>query len=46
MQAHEVTEAGERARLWKLAVAAYPPYEEYQTRTARTIPLFVASPVR
>ncbi len=46
MQAREVTEAEERARLWKLAIAAYPPYEEYQTRTARKIPIFVASPVR
>jgi deazaflavin-dependent oxidoreductase (nitroreductase family) len=46
MQAREVTDVGERARLWKLAVAAYPPYEEYQTRTTRKIPIFVAVPVR
>ena len=46
MQAREVTAADERARLWKLAVAAYPPYEEYQTRTTRQIPLFVAGPAR
>ena len=46
MQAREVTDAAERARLWKLAVAAYPPYEEYQTRTTRQIPVFVAEPVR
>jgi F420H(2)-dependent quinone reductase len=25
-------------------VAAYPPYEEYQTRTTRQIPIFVAEP--
>ena len=42
MQAREVTEPGERQRLWKLAVAAYPPYEEYQTRTSRQIPIFLA----
>jgi len=42
MQAREVTEPGERQRLWKLAVAAYPPYEEYQTRTTRQIPIFLA----
>ena len=36
----------ERARLWKLAVAAFPPYEEYQGKTARRIPLFVAEPAR
>ena len=46
MQTREVTDAQERARLWKLAVAAYPPYEDYQKRTARKIPVFVAEPVR
>lgn len=46
MRVREVTDAAERARLWKLAVAAYPPYEEYQTRTTRQIPVFVAEPVR
>ena len=46
MQAREVTESGERQRLWKLAVAAYPPYEEYQTRTTRQIPIFLAEPKR
>ena len=45
MRAREVTDAAERARLWKLAVAAYPPYEEYQTRTTRQIPVFVAAAV-
>ena len=25
--------------------AAYPPYAEYQTRTTRMIPIFVAEPV-
>ncbi len=46
MQVREVADAAERARLWKLAVAAYPPYGEYQTRTTRQIPVFVAEPVR
>jgi len=32
----------ERAEWWKRAVAAYPPYAEYQERTERTIPVFVA----
>ena len=44
MRVREVTDEAERARLWKLAVAAYPPYEEYQTRTARRIPVFLAEP--
>src|SRR5262249_55293057 len=44
MRVREVGDEGERARLWKLAVAAYPPYAEYQTRTTRRIPVFVAEP--
>ena len=44
MRVREVHDETERARLWKLAVAAYPPYEEYQGRTTRRIPLFVAEP--
>ena len=46
MRVREVDEAAERARLWKLAVAAYPPYEEYQAKTTRKIPVFVAEPLR
>ncbi len=41
---HEVTDPGERARLWEAAVRAYPPYAEYQQRTSRQIPLFAAEP--
>jgi hypothetical protein len=33
----------ERAQWWERAVAAYPPYAEYQERTDRTIPVFVAT---
>ena len=44
MRVREVSDEAERARLWKLAVAAFPPYEEYQAKTARRIPLFVAEP--
>ena len=44
MRVREVKDAAERARLWSLAVAAYPPYAEYQARTKRQIPVFVAEP--
>jgi len=37
----EVT-GDERAAWWERAVAAYPPYAEYQTKTDREIPVFVA----
>lgn len=33
----------ERAAWWRRAVEAYPPYAEYQEKTDRTIPVFVAS---
>ncbi len=44
MRAREVTDPAERARLWKLAAAAFPPYDDYQKKTSRTIPVFVAEP--
>jgi F420H(2)-dependent quinone reductase len=37
----EVTGA-ERDEWWARAVEAYPPYAEYQEKTERTIPVFVA----
>jgi hypothetical protein len=42
MRVREVKDEGERSRLWKLAVASFPPYAEYQERTSRRIPVFVA----
>ena len=39
-----VAEGDERAIWWKRAVAAYPPYAEYQTKTERQIPVFIAAP--
>lgn len=36
----------ERAQWWERAVAAYPPYAEYQQKTTRQIPVFVLEPVR
>ncbi|OBK94001.1 nitroreductase [Mycobacterium asiaticum] len=34
-------EGTEREEWWRLAVEAYPPYAEYQTKTDRLIPVFV-----
>jgi F420H(2)-dependent quinone reductase len=44
MRAREVS-GEERALWWDRAVAAYPPYAEYQLKTERTIPVFVLEPV-
>lgn len=46
MRVREVTDAAERARLWDIAVKAFPPYQEYQNKTTRIIPLFVAEPIK
>ena len=45
MRVREVEDAGERSRLWALAVQAYPPYDDYQQKTTRKIPVFLAEPV-
>lgn len=43
LRAREVTGA-ERDEWWKRATDAYPPYDEYQARTKRVIPVFVLEP--
>ncbi|MEU4119227.1 nitroreductase family deazaflavin-dependent oxidoreductase [Kitasatospora sp. NPDC028055] len=45
MTAREVT-GDEKAEWWERAVAAYPPYAEYQEKTDREIPVFVLEPLR
>jgi deazaflavin-dependent oxidoreductase (nitroreductase family) len=45
MRVREVVDAVERQRLWAIAVEAYPPYQEYQDKTDRVIPIFVAEPI-
>ncbi len=46
---HRVTardaEGEERDRLWAQMVAIYPPYESYQGKTSRQIPVVVLEPV-
>ncbi|MBC9724859.1 nitroreductase family deazaflavin-dependent oxidoreductase [Streptomyces sp. TRM68367] len=43
MTAREVTGA-EKAEWWERAVAAYPPYADYQRKTEREIPVLVLEP--
>ncbi|MCC6237960.1 MAG: nitroreductase family deazaflavin-dependent oxidoreductase [Dehalococcoidia bacterium] len=38
-------EGADRERCWALAVEAFPPYADYQTRTDRRIPVFLAEPI-
>jgi proline iminopeptidase len=39
-EAHTAT-GEERAELWRLAAQQWPPYDDYQTRTGRQIPVVV-----
>ena len=42
MKVREVEDSAERQRLWDIAVEAFPPYQEYQDKTDRSIPVFIA----
>ena len=42
MRVREVSDEQERSRLWAAAVAAYPDYDDYQAKTERKIPVFLA----
>jgi len=44
MKVREVEDSAERQRLWDIAVEAFPPYQEYQDKTDRSIPVFIAEP--
>ena len=44
MRVREVTDDPERQRLWDASAKAFPPYLEYQEKTSRTIPVFIAEP--
>ena len=39
MHVREVTADPERQRLWDAGAKAYPPYDDYQAKTARKIPV-------
>ena len=40
-----LVEGDEKAEWWERAVAAFPPYADYQEKTDREIPVFLAEPV-
>ncbi|MCX8213455.1 MAG: nitroreductase family deazaflavin-dependent oxidoreductase [SAR202 cluster bacterium] len=43
MEVREVEDSAEKQRLWDLAVEAYPPYQDYQEKTDRVIPVLIAT---
>ncbi len=42
MRLREVHDDPERSRLWQAATKAFPTYDEYQAKTPRKIPVFIA----
>ena len=45
MKVREVDNDPERQTLWDAGAKAFPPYIEYQKKTDRKIPVFIAEPV-
>ena len=45
MRMREVEDDPERQRLWEAAAEAFPTYNDYQAKTSRKIPVFIAEPV-
>ena len=44
MKVREGEDSTERQRIWDIAVEAFPPYQQYQDKTDRSIPVFIAEP--
>jgi F420H(2)-dependent quinone reductase len=42
MRVREIVDSAERQRVWDRAVEIYPPYQDYQEKTKRIIPVFIA----
>ena len=42
MRVREVTDEQERERLWAISAEVFPNYNEYQAKTSRMIPVFIA----
>jgi deazaflavin-dependent oxidoreductase (nitroreductase family) len=45
MRVREIEDDALRSRLWDASAEAYPPYNDYQAKTDRKIPVFLAEPV-
>ena len=45
MRVREITDDASRDRLRQISADAFPPYDEYQAKTDRKIPVFLAEPV-
>ena len=44
MRVREVTDDAERQRIWDISAKVFPPYNDYQSKASRQIPVFLAEP--
>jgi deazaflavin-dependent oxidoreductase (nitroreductase family) len=44
MRVREVTDDAERQRIWDISATVFPPYNDYQGKAPRQIPVFLAEP--
>jgi hypothetical protein len=44
MRVREVTDDAERQRIWDISAKVFPPYNDYQGKAPRQIPVFLAEP--
>jgi len=45
MRIREVSDDTERKRIWDISAEIFPPYNDYQAKAPRQIPVFLAEPV-
>jgi len=45
MRTREVSDDTERQRIWDISAEVFPPYNDYQAKAPRQIPVFLAEPV-
>lgn len=45
MRIREVSDDTERQRIWDISAEVFPPYNDYQAKAPRQIPVFLAEPV-
>ena len=45
MRIREISDDTERKRIWDISAEIFPPYNDYQAKAPRQIPVFLAEPV-
>jgi len=45
MRIREISDDAERKRIWDISAEVFPPYNDYQAKAPRQIPVFLAEPI-